>query len=177
MLYQIIFNNSQESFSTGKVFQGIYRLPSAGEVIVPFLVEEDNSIKELVLNLTKTDQGEYWNLETIAIDTTNLWIFTISDKYSPITFNFSILTFYISIIYFARRLIRLFTNDSGMNVVKTDMKNPEHLNTLCSWIYASRMIGNLEKEEVLYYELIDILRSPDITKALRGKSSIKSKKT
>ena len=102
-------------------------------------------------------------------------LFTISDNYSSITFNFSIITFYISIVYVAGRLIRLATNGTGMNVVMTDMKNPDHLNTLCSGIYVSRLIGDLMKEEVLYYELLDILRSPEITKALTGKSSIKQK--
>ena len=177
MLYQMIFNNSQQYFETEKILDRIYLLSSAGDLIVPVLVEDDATKKQLVLSLNKTSNGEgFWNFGTSTNKTvTNLWVFTISEKYSSITFNFSILTFYISIVYLAGRLIRLSTNGTGMNVIMTDMKDPEHLITLCSGVYASRMIGDLMKEEVLYYELIDILRSSEITKALTGKSSIRNK--
>ena len=104
-----------------------------------------------------------------------MWFFTISENYSPITFDFSILTFYISIVYFAGRLIRLVTGDATPNIMMTEMKDPEHLTTFCSAIYVSRMIGNLKKEEELYYELLDILRSSELTKVLTGSSSIKDK--
>ena len=55
------------------------------------------------------------------------------------------------------------------------MPNPDPLINLCRGIYLSRMSGDLYREEMLYYELIDILRSPEIMKMLTGTSSIKKK--
>lgn len=76
----------------------------------------------------------------------------------------------------AGRIIRGATYGGGMNVIMTDMKHSERLSTLCTAVYVSRMICDLDKEEELYYELIDILRSPEITKKITGKSFKKPKK-
>lgn len=55
------------------------------------------------------------------------------------------------------------------------MKSSAPLITLCSGIYVSRMRGDLVREEELYYELIDILRSPELVKMMTGKLSVKHK--
>ena len=176
VLYGMVFNDSGATLDITELINRIIRLPSAGANIIPIIIVEKGHQKDLVLNIVKNN-SEYWEFGTHDEngEYSSFRFFTISENYSPITFDFSILTFYISIVYVAGRLLRLVTYGTGMNVVMTDMKDPEHLNTLCAGVYVSRMIGNLKKEEELYYELLDILRSPEMTKALTGKSSIKNK--
>lgn len=88
-------------------------------------------------------------------------------------FNFSVITFYISVVYLAGRILRLVTGGMARNVVLSEMPCPDHLINLCEGIYVARMGGKLLKEEELYYELIDIIRSPEIIKMVTGRSSIK----
>ena len=102
-------------------------------------------------------------------------LFTISDRFSKITLNYSIITFYISIVFAVGTILKYISIGSGSNLNFTDMKKTSHLETLCAGVYVSRMIGDIPKEEELYYELIEILRSPEITKMLTGPSSIKPK--
>jgi Piezo non-specific cation channel, R-Ras-binding domain len=179
-LKKMICYCSGDSLTLTPKLSQIIKLPSAGENIQGYILQNDSLNKSLKLTLDNCSGRSYWsanlydNINNFA-ESTGLQFYVISDQYSAATFNFSIITFYISIVYVAGRLIRLITEGTGMNVVMTDMQNPEHLNTLCSAIYVSRMIWDIKKEEELYYELLDILRSPEITKKLTGKSSIKDK--
>lgn len=101
-------------------------------------------------------------------------IFTTSEFYSPITFSFSVITFYVSIVGLFGRLIR-WSLAGPVNFIMSEMPNPEPLINLCSGIYFSRMTGDLKREEELYYELVDILRSPEMLKLITGSSSLKEK--
>jgi hypothetical protein len=103
-----------------------------------------------------------------------LSFFTISEKYSPMTFSFSVITFYISVVGLAGRLLRMVLA-GPVNFIMTEMPNPEPLINMCNGVYLSRMTGDLLREEVLYYELVDIIRSPEMLKGITGKSSIKEK--
>ena len=87
------------------------------------------------------------------------------------TFNFSVLTFYVSVVYLCGRLLRLVTGGMANNLVISEMPNPDYLINLCEGVYIARMSGKLDNEEELYYELIDILRSPEIVKMVTGRSS------
>ena len=175
---QSICAKNYSNITISNFFHQIIRLPSNGEKISPIIVEEKKFIIDIVLELVYVpEEGLYWKAQTFDKynETIEITAFTISDKYSEITLNFSILTFYISIVYVLGAVIKYATIGIGMNVVMTDMKQTEHLQTLCEGVYISRMIGNLKKEEELYYELLDILRSPEITKMITGNSSIKEK--
>jgi Protein of unknown function (DUF3595). len=74
------------------------------------------------------------------------------------------------------KILRVVVNGGANNIPLTDMPNPDPLINLCGGIYVSRMHGDLYREEMLYYELIDILRSPEIIKMVSGSSSIKKKR-
>lgn len=105
----------------------------------------------------------------------NIDYLIISDKYSPATFNFSAITFYFSVVYLIARLIRTATSNASINLVMSEIENPDYLINLCEGIYVSRMTGDLVREEVLYYELMDIFRSPELIKMVTGSSSVKNK--
>lgn len=105
----------------------------------------------------------------------NLNYIIISDEYSPATFNLSALTFYVSVVYLIARLLRSVTGNAADNLTMTEIQNPGYLITLCEGIYVARMTGDLMREETLYYELMDIMRSPELIKIVTGRSSIKTK--
>ena len=158
------------------IFDEIIRLPSNGEKITPLTIENANFTKDLILDLVDETEGwgAYWCVMTDSgVDSPGVRFFTVSDQYSEVTMNISIITFYISIVYVVGALIKYSTRGSGMNVIMTDMRITQDLQTLCEGIYISRMIGGYLKEEELYFELLDILRSPEITKMITGSSSIK----
>ncbi|OMJ84229.1 hypothetical protein SteCoe_14717 [Stentor coeruleus] len=177
LLYNMIFNGTNETLTLNKAIYKVLRLPSAGDQITIYEIKQDDYKRDLILRLVEEPTEKYWKVLTTSWHDgkVGLRFYTISDTYSPMTFNFSIFTFYLSIVLLAGRLIRVVTYGSGMNAVMTDMKNAATLNTLCVAVYVSRMIGNISKEQEFYFELLDILRSPELIKKLTGSSSIKEK--
>jgi hypothetical protein len=99
----------------------------------------------------------------------------ISNNYSPATFDFSAITFYVSVVYLAARITRSILGNNINNLIIEEIQNPDYLINLCEGIYVSRMAKDLVREQVLYYELIDIMRSPELIKMVTGRSSIKYK--
>ncbi|CAG9318174.1 PIEZO2_4 [Blepharisma stoltei] len=179
-LNSVICLGFTNSFSYEKFDRIIYRLPSAGSSISPDPIEATNSVPyDLVMNLNKTDtNGLFWEVGFLdsAKNFVGMNIVTISENYSPVAFGFSVITFYVSVVWLLGRIIRATLASGGSTgVLLTDMPDPEPLINLCSGVYLSRMTGDLLREEELYYELIDILRSPEVTKMLTGRSSIKEK--
>ena len=172
----IICLNQNSSIFIPKVFDEIIRLPSSGDKIVPLTIKSENFTSGLILTIQNQDNLKWWNISAVSPlgQKEGVSYFTISDSYSFVTLNFSILTFYISVVYVLGSLIKLVTKGSGRNVVMTDMTCTKDLQVLCEGIYISRMIGKIKEEEELYFELLDILRSPEITKMITGSSSIKT---
>jgi hypothetical protein len=46
------------------------------------------------------------------------------------------------------------------------MTNPDELLLLCEAIHISRLENNIEREEYLYFIMLDILRSPEVVKII-----------
>ena len=155
----------------------LIRLPSNGNYLAPVIISQNLFDDTLILNYSDHPRGGYWTAKMRDKNGQNIGIrlFTISDRFSKITLNYSIITFYISIVFAVGTILKYISIGSGSNLNFTDMKKTSHLETLCAGVYVSRMIGDIPKEEELYYELIEILRSPEITKMLTGPSSIKPK--
>ena len=59
----------------------------------------------------------------------------------------------------------VFTNQSS-KIWLTDMPKSEQIIRICEGITAARIEGNLKREEILYWELIDIMRSPEMLKMI-----------
>ena len=62
---------------------------------------------------------------------------------------------------------KFFTGDIGLIPYNMNPR-PESILSICEAIYIMRMRVNLRAEYVLYYELIDIMRSPEIIKFMCG---------
>ena len=148
-------------------YSEVIRIPTAGTQLDP---SSASGSRRGLLNLAfQPDVGgqfNYWTAHGISF-------YTISEPYSPITFNFSVLTFYVSVVYVVGRLMRLLLAGSAINLILTDIPHPEPLQDLCQGVYIARMGGDLKKEERLYFELIDILRSPEVLKIVTGRSALK----
>lgn len=155
----------------------IVSLPSSGESMTPDVITDDKIKKNVTLTKFEDSHGYYyWEVGIFDQndDLLGLSFFTISEKFSPMTFNFSVITFYISVVGLAGRLLRYFLAGPS-NLIMTEMPNPEPIINLSNGIYLSRMTGDLLREEELYYELVDIIRSPEMLKLITGRSSIKEK--
>ena len=97
---------------------------------------------------------------------------TFSDKVSSTNTNYDVVTFYISFILVVGRLIRGAISGEAERIVFTEMPEPTNILILCEGIKIHRYRRDLEREEHLYYVLIDLMRSPEILKIIT-KSSIR----
>lgn len=83
----------------------------------------------------------------------------------PETFSFlpniGIIALYTTFVLALGRVFRgMFTNTT-IGVVQTDMADPFPVAELIRYISTARECGDLMLEQSVYYELIDLLRSPD----------------
>ena len=145
--------------------------------MLPDTIIDDKIKNKITMKKLNDTHGYYFWEVGLTNEIQNLQglrFFTISEKYSPMTFSFSIITFYISVVGLLGRLLR-YTLAGPVNFIMTEMPDPEPIINMCNGIYLSRMTGDLLREEELYYELIDIVRSPEMLKLITGRSSIKEK--
>ncbi len=98
---------------------------------------------------------------------------TFSDKVSSTNTNYDVLTFYISFILVVGSLVRRAISGEAERLTFTEMPEPMKILNLCEGIKINRYRCEFEREEQLYYVLIDLMRSPEILKIIT-KSSIKS---
>ena len=99
---------------------------------------------------------------------------TISDKITGSLAQYSVITFYVSIVFVAATVLRNVLVTGSEKLFISEMPHPDMLLILCEGIIISRLERNLEREEELYFVLMDIMRSPEIIKVI-SKSSIKKK--
>lgn len=100
-----------------------------------------------------------------------IYFHTFSDKVSDATGNYSIVSFYVAFVLVVGNAIRGAISGEETKIILTEMPEPDKLINLCEGIKISRYQHLLAREEVLYYVLIDFMRSPEILKKLT-KSSI-----
>jgi hypothetical protein len=97
---------------------------------------------------------------------------TFSDKVSSTNTNYDVATFYISFILVVGRLVRGAISGEAERIVFTEMPEPMKILNLCEGIKIHRYRCEFEREEHLFYVLIDLMRSPEILKIIT-KSSIR----
>ena len=96
--------------------------------------------------------------------------FVMSRRVLPSYLNLPLLTFYISIIYVISKLFRSGFVPVTSQIYITDAPAPDDILMLCETIHLYRLKRMLTEEEELYFLLIDIMRSPQIFKAICGDS-------
>lgn len=171
--YKMTCLNSNQTFIKKNAFLRVVRLLSTGSNLLPIIIDNSDLKTDISVRFLNTTNQRVWEFGRNIED--GIQIYVISEKYSPVTFNFSVITFYISVVYLVGKILRVIISGGANNIPLVDMPNPDALINICSGVYISRMNGDLEKEEILYFELIDILRSPELMKMIGGSSSIKKK--
>jgi hypothetical protein len=104
--------------------------------------------------------------------TPGLTFHTFSDMVSSTAARYDVLTFYITFILVIGNIMRNMLSSNETKIIFTDMPDTDSLIKLCEGIKISRYGFEFEREEYLYYVLIDYMRSPEILKVMT-KSSIK----
>lgn len=176
-LNSVICENTEEKIVIPRVFNQLIRLPSNVNSINPTIIEEEKFNSPLVLTFNSDEK--YWKAETQDFnnETIRVRFFTLSDRFSKITLNYSVNSMFVSVVLAIGLTIKLLSRGSAYYLGFSEMKRTDYLETLCAGVYVSRMIGDIQKEEELYYELIDILRSSETTKMITGNQSLNKVKS
>lgn len=94
--------------------------------------------------------------------------FVYTDLYTKITFGYSLITIYTSVILLIGTFIKSFYSGHIEFLMYMEIPHPDKFLKICSAIQIARIEKNLISENLFYYELIDIMRSPEILKMLGG---------
>ena len=159
--------NNLTSFYIDKCYSVYQRIPNDEK---PMALDNDNK-KRIKLTLKREDNNVFnWYVETE--DNEGIKFVTFSDLYSQVTFGYDVLTFYVTFVIVAGRVIRAIFLGNAERIMYIQMVNPNRLFALCEGIKISRIRNDFLQEEKLYYLLIDLMRSPEIIKNMTQSSLI-----
>ncbi|OVA04417.1 Piezo family [Macleaya cordata] len=165
---EAVLNGTTNNFRIYDVYPRYFRVTGSGDVR---LLEQavDQVSGDLVLNRGST---EWWSFHDInASDVSGCGGLTgpmailVSEEtpqgiLGETLSKFSIWGLYISFVLAVGRFIRLQCSDLRMRIPFENLPSCDRLLAICEDIYAARAEGELEVEEVLYWTLVKIYRSP-----------------
>ncbi|XVF06161.1 hypothetical protein REPUB_Repub06bG0023700 [Reevesia pubescens] len=163
-----VLNGTTNSFRMFNVYPRYFRVTGSGDV--RFLEQAVDMVSgDLVLN---RGNPEWWSFQDIgASNGTGCGEFSgpmaiIVSEETPqgilgeTLSKFSIWGLYITFVLAVGRFIRLQCSDLRMRIQFENLPSCDRLLAICEDIYAARAEGELEVEEVLYWTLVSIYRSP-----------------
>ncbi|XP_026450011.1 piezo-type mechanosensitive ion channel homolog isoform X2 [Papaver somniferum] len=165
-IVEAVFNGTANNFRMYDVYPRYFRVTGSGDVR---LLEQavDQVSGDLILNRGNT---EWWsfndlNASTGCGDLTGPMAIIVSEEtpqgiLGETLSKFSIWGLYISFVLAVGRFIRLQCSDLRMRIPFENLPSCDRLIAICEDIYAARAEGELEVEEVLYWTLVKIYRSP-----------------
>jgi hypothetical protein len=121
---------------------------------------------EAALELDCGEDGVYW--QVLGGDGSPLRLLVTSDPYTSYLSGYSITSFYVSIILLIANYIRTLFQGGIDRVVLSDMPRPDPLLRLCQGVRAARLEDDQKAEESLFWQLIDVVRSPEEVKKVAG---------
>ncbi|CAD8086378.1 unnamed protein product [Paramecium primaurelia] len=119
------------------------------------------------LNCTANDQF-WWSIYSDYKQSVGIKFYIVSDKYSSALLGYSILGFYITIVYVAGKMARGIMSGGIDLIMLQDMPYPDNLLKICEAIIMARVEKDLIQEELLYFQLIDVIRSPQLMRNISG---------
>ena len=161
-------NNQQNlaTFTVEKCYSVNQRIPNDDK---PMALDGDK--KSIKLMLKRDDNYVFnWYVETEKNE--GIKFITFSDLYSKVTFGYDVLTFYVTFVIVAGKIIRAIFLGNAERMIYIQMVNPNRLCALCEGIKISRIRNDFLQEEKLYYLLIELMRSPEIIKNMTQSSLI-----
>lgn len=94
-------------------------------------------------------------------------IFVVLDNYSKNLAMFtSVVAMYTGFVLIIGNIIRGVFTGQTTKIWTTDVPKSEQIIRICEGVTAARIEGDTFREEVLYWELIDIMRSPEMIKLI-----------
>ncbi|KAK7337825.1 hypothetical protein VNO77_18412 [Canavalia gladiata] len=163
-----VFNGTSNSFTVFNIYPRYFRVTGSGDV--RFLEQSVEPVSgRLVLNRGDPEWWSFYDLDIsgahgcgklsgpmaiIVSEETPQGI--IGDTLSK----FSIWGLYITFVLAVGRFIRLQCSDLRMRIPFENLPSCDRLMAICEDIYAARARGELEVEEILYWTLVKIYRSP-----------------
>ncbi|KAK7392390.1 hypothetical protein VNO78_20827 [Psophocarpus tetragonolobus] len=166
---QMVLNGSMNSFTIYNVYPRYFRVTGSGDVRP---LQEDTAVTaDLIIN---REQFEWWafrdinplNLSGLCGGLMGPMAIIVSEETPPqgilgdTLSKFSIWGLYITFVLAVGRFIRLQCADLRMRIPYENLPSCDRLIAICEDIYAARAEGELEIEEVLYWTLVKIYRSP-----------------
>ncbi|CAI0551073.1 unnamed protein product [Linum tenue] len=162
-----VLNGTTNSFGIYNVYPRYFRVTGSGDV--RSLEQSVDMVSgDLVLN---RENSNWWSfLDTSALTSgcgklTGPMAVIISEEtpqgiIGETLSKFSIWGLYITFVLAVGRFIRLQCSDLRMRIPFENLPSCERLLAICENIYAARAEGELEVEEVLYWTLVKIFRTP-----------------
>ena len=112
--------------------------------------------------------GDYW---AFNVNFEGLLFITFSDLVTNGFFSEqSIMGFYLGVAFVVGSTLRKIVIYNSDRIFICDIPNSDAVRNLIDCIYLQRLEQNLKKEEELFFVLFEILRSPEMLKALTGSS-------
>uniref|UniRef100_A0A803RCE0 Piezo non-specific cation channel cap domain-containing protein n=3 Tax=Cannabis sativa TaxID=3483 RepID=A0A803RCE0_CANSA len=164
---QKVLNGSLNSFTINNVYPRFFRVTGSGDIRL--LELENNSVSgNLVMNHANY---EWWSFhDTTAFKgcggVAGPTAIVVSEETPPTGIlgdtlsKFSIWGLYITFVLAVGRFIRLQCSDLRMRIPYENLPSCDRLLAICEDIYAARAEDELGVEEVLYWTLVKIYRSP-----------------
>ncbi|CAL0320586.1 unnamed protein product [Lupinus luteus] len=164
-----VLNSSMKSFRIYNVYPRYFRVTGSGDIRT---LNEDTAVSaDLILN---REQFEWWafrdiqasNFSRVCGGLTGPMAIIVSEETPPqgilgdTLSKFSIWGLYITFVLAVGRFIRLQCSDLRMRIPYENLPSCDRLIAICEDIYAARAEGELGIEEVLYWTLVNIYRSP-----------------
>ncbi|CAN1124338.1 Piezo-type mechanosensitive ion channel homolog [Linum perenne] len=162
-----VLNGTSSSFNIKNVYPRYFRVTGSGDVrSLEQMVDMVSG--DLVLNHGKSD---WWSFHDTSASSSGCGMSTgpmavIISEETPqgiigeTLSKFSIWGLYITFVLAVGRFIRLQCSDLRMRIPFENLPSCERLLAICENIYAARAEGELEVEEVLYWTLVKIFRTP-----------------
>ncbi|PWA88896.1 hypothetical protein CTI12_AA084740 [Artemisia annua] len=163
-----VLDGFSDSFRINNTYTRYFRVTGSGDVR-PFDEEVNGVDGQLLLN---RGESEWWSFYDISLlnsavcgDLVGPMAIVVSEE-TPQGFlgetlsKFSIWGLYITFVLAVGRFIRLQCSDLRMRIPYENLPSCDRLIAICEDIYAARAEGELGVEEVLYWTLVKIYRSP-----------------
>ena len=154
------------NFTVEKCYSMHQRIPNDDK---PMALDINKKSIKLIL---KRDENFVYNWYVETEKNEGIKFITFSDLYSKVTFGYDVLTFYVTFVIVAGRIIRALFLGNAERIMYIQMVNPNRLFALCEGIKISRIRNDFLQEEKMYYLLIDLMRSPEIIKNMTQSSLI-----
>jgi hypothetical protein len=163
---QSLLHNTNEDFMNVSIEKAFY--PSLLQVSTGEVTEDTQSPQDMILEFERPGDDQsavaelpYWSLKVGGSQP----VFTVNYEKTtpPIALgSLTVIGIYGTVIYTIGRLLRGFFQDRSKFVLYEELPETQLLLDLCNGIYIARIQGQLPAEYHLYYELLHILRSPEL---------------